>query len=187
MTLYPPSLLHYTPHHISALQWWEVAHSLKGQSVCCTLFLTFRSYFLCTTSLWLNMFLITIRYVSSLSTLTRYIPRNCGSRVLPWHFTMCCREGAAVIYTAHLIKWNAAQSALQQNKSIKTIKRSQSEKVSLKTYQMVKSSKESRRQLKTCRLIFGHFQMSHWDKLISECIQVRLLAVLNTRSSSQLK
>lgn len=45
--------------------------------------LTFRSYFLCTTSLWLNMFLMTIRYVSSLSTLTRYIPRNCGSRVLP--------------------------------------------------------------------------------------------------------
>lgn len=51
---------------------------------------TFRSYFLWTTSLWLNMFLMTIRYVSSLSTVTRYMPRNWGRSVLPWHFTICC-------------------------------------------------------------------------------------------------
>lgn len=60
--------------------------------------LTFRSYFLCTTSLWLNMFLMTIRYASSLSTLTRYIPRNCGSSVLPWHFTMCWKQKAGWVF-----------------------------------------------------------------------------------------
>lgn len=53
---------------------------------------TLRSYFLWTVSRWLNMFLMTKRYVSSLSTVTRYMPRNWGSSVLPWHVTMCWGE-----------------------------------------------------------------------------------------------
>lgn len=48
---------------------------------------TFRSYFLCTGRRWLNRFLMTSRYVSSLSTLTRYMPRKRGSSVCPWHCT----------------------------------------------------------------------------------------------------
>ena len=52
--------------------------------------LTFKSYFLYTDKRWLNTFLVTITYISTPSTLSRYMPKNWGRRVTPWHSTIYC-------------------------------------------------------------------------------------------------
>lgn len=49
---------------------------------------TFKSYLRCTVRRWLNTFRVTTMYVSIPSTVSLYIPRNCGSSVLPWHSTI---------------------------------------------------------------------------------------------------
>lgn len=49
---------------------------------------TFKSYLRCTVRRWLNTFRVTTMYVSIPSTVSLYMPRNCGSRVLPWHSTI---------------------------------------------------------------------------------------------------
>lgn len=84
--------------------------------------LTFKSYFLYTDKRWLNTFLVTITYISTPSTLSRYMPKNWGRRVTPWHSTIYCTwekekkmiqsEGARSDVTIQLVrlrclhKWN---------------------------------------------------------------------------------